>query len=169
MLDFSCFEEVRTAAGNVGTTQAIVVNTRQLQIQLQQTQQLSDWYREQCVKQEEEISKLKEEGIHVQLMSQLSDSGACFVAEMSRSIFKERTGKINKRLELVNKRYEALEKRRNLEVQGYKSDMKLQREKLKDLEKRLCKVYVKNIHEYWQYNHMHKCNLLVNTIVYTYV
>lgn len=75
----------------------------------------------------------------------------CVVADMSKTIFKERSEKINKRLELVNRRYEALEKRRNLEVQGYKADIKLQREKLKDLEKRLCKV-------------KYECNMaLVNT------
>ena len=47
---------------------------------------------------------------------------------------------MTKRLELVNKRYEALEKRRGLEVQGYKADIKILREKLRDLERRLCKV-----------------------------
>lgn len=61
LLDFSCFQDIKAAGKDAGT-QAILVNTRQLQAQLQQTQQLSDWYREQCIKQEEEMSKLKEEG-----------------------------------------------------------------------------------------------------------
>ena len=59
---------------------------------------------------------------------------------MSKALFRERTEKITKRLELVNRRYEGLEKRRNLEVQGYKTDIKILRDRLKDLERRLCKV-----------------------------
>ena len=58
LLDFSCFEDIyRPNSGKQST-----INARQLQIQLQQTQQLSDWYREQCIKQEEELSRAKEEG-----------------------------------------------------------------------------------------------------------
>uniref|UniRef100_A0A1B8XTE9 Uncharacterized protein n=1 Tax=Xenopus tropicalis TaxID=8364 RepID=A0A1B8XTE9_XENTR len=37
-------------------------------------------------------------------------------------------------------RYEALEKRRNMEVEGYKTDIKLLRQRLKDVEKQLFKV-----------------------------
>ncbi|XP_012822290.1 coiled-coil domain-containing protein 77 [Xenopus tropicalis] len=36
--------------------------------------------------------------------------------------------------------YEALEKRRNMEVEGYKTDIKLLRQRLKDVEKQLFKV-----------------------------
>ena len=32
-----------------------------MQTQLEQTQQLADWYREQCIKQDEQVSQLKEE------------------------------------------------------------------------------------------------------------
>ena len=60
LLDFSCFEDVAAAASNGGKKSS--VNYHQLQIQLQQTQQLSDWYREQCIKQEEEMARLKEQG-----------------------------------------------------------------------------------------------------------
>ncbi len=60
-------------------------------------------------------------------------------------MFRERTEKVTKRLELVNRRYEGLEKRRNLEVQGYKTDIKILRDRLKDLEKRLCKVCYKTM------------------------
>lgn len=40
----------------------------------------------------------------------------------------------------MNKRYEALEKRRNLEVEGFKNDIKILRTRLKDVEKQLYKV-----------------------------
>jgi coiled-coil domain-containing protein 77 len=117
LLDFSCFEE-----GEGGGSHSKGPDVAQLQLQLQQTQQLSDWYREQCIKNEEELNKVKEE------------------SEASKELFRQRTAKLNKRLELMNSRYEALEKRRSLEVEGYKSDIKLLRQKMKDLEKKLYKV-----------------------------
>ena len=40
----------------------------------------------------------------------------------------------------MNQRYEALEKRRNLEVEGFKTDVKTLRTRLKDVEKQLYKV-----------------------------
>jgi len=40
----------------------------------------------------------------------------------------------------MNKRYAELEKRRNLEVEGFKTDIKQLRGRLKDVEKQLCKV-----------------------------
>ncbi len=48
-----------------GNTKQSAINIRQLQIQLQQTQQLSDWYREQCINQEDELGRLKEEGLYL--------------------------------------------------------------------------------------------------------
>ncbi len=45
-----------------------------------------------------------------------------------------------KRLQLMTKRYEALEKRRAMEVEGFKTDIKLLRQKVKDVEKYLFKV-----------------------------
>ena len=42
----------------------------------------------------------------------------------------------------MNSRYEALEKRRSLEVEGYKNDVRILRQKLKDLEKKLYKVLI---------------------------
>ena len=45
-----------------------------------------------------------------------------------------------RRLELMNQRYQDLERRRNLEVEGFKTDIKQLRAKLKDLEKQLYKV-----------------------------
>ena len=45
-----------------------------------------------------------------------------------------------KRLEMMTQRYQDLEKRRNLEVEGFKTDIKNLRQKLKELEKQLYKV-----------------------------
>ena len=45
-----------------------------------------------------------------------------------------------KRLQLMTQRYEALEKRRSMEAEGFKADLKLLRRKLKDVEKQLLKV-----------------------------
>jgi len=47
---------------------------------------------------------------------------------------------MGQRLKLVTQRYEALEKRRNMEVEGFKNDLKQLRQKLKDVEKQLFKV-----------------------------
>lgn len=98
------------------------MSTKQLQLQLQQAQQLSDNYREQCISMEEELCKLREE------------------ADASKGLFKQRSEKMSKRLELMNSRYEALDKRRALEIEGYKSDIKLLRQRLKEVEKQLYKV-----------------------------
>ena len=45
-----------------------------------------------------------------------------------------------KHLEIMNKRYSELERRRNLEVEGFKTDIKQLRSRLKDVEKQLYKV-----------------------------
>jgi len=45
-----------------------------------------------------------------------------------------------KHLEIMNKRYSELERRRNLEVEGFKTDIKQLRSRLKDVEKQLYKA-----------------------------
>lgn len=52
----------------------------------------------------------------------------------------ERSEKMAKRLQVMTQRYEALEKRRAMEVEGFKTDLKQLRQKLKDVEKQLIKV-----------------------------
>lgn len=47
---------------------------------------------------------------------------------------------MGKRLQVMTKRYEALENRRALEVEGFKTDIKVLRQKLRDLEQMLYKV-----------------------------
>lgn len=51
-----------------------------------------------------------------------------------------RSDKMAKRLQMMTQRYEALEKRRVMEVEGFKTDIKHLRQKLKDVEKQLFKV-----------------------------
>lgn len=58
----------------------------------------------------------------------------------SKDLFRQRTEKMTKRLGLMNSRYEALEKRRAMEIEGYKNDIKLLRQRLKEVEKQLYKV-----------------------------
>ena len=93
-----------------------------LKDQLHQSQQLADNYREQCVKLEEEVGRLREE------------------SDASKDLFKQRTDKATKRLGLMNSRYQNLEKRRAMEIEGYKNDIKMLRSRLKDVEKQLYKV-----------------------------
>ena len=97
-------------------------NLPQIQLQLHQTQQLADNYRSQCMHLENELSHVREE------------------YEESKRLFKERTDKLTKRLGLMNARYEEIEKRRALEVEGYKNDIKILRQRLKELEKQLYRV-----------------------------
>ena len=97
-------------------------SVKELELQLEQAQQLADNYREQCIAMEEELAKVKDE------------------TEASRGLFKERTDKLTKRLELMNARYEALEKRKALEIEGYKNDVRLLRQRLKEVEKQLYKL-----------------------------
>uniref|UniRef100_A0A672NG94 Coiled-coil domain-containing protein 77-like n=1 Tax=Sinocyclocheilus grahami TaxID=75366 RepID=A0A672NG94_SINGR len=90
--------------------------------ELKQAHKLANMYRKQCVNLETDRSQIREEG------------------DVGREIFKERSGKIAKRLQLMTKRYEALEKRRAMEVEGFKTDIKLLRQKVKDVEKYLFKL-----------------------------
>lgn len=54
----------------------------------------------------------------------------------------DRSNKMGRRLQIMTKRYEALEHRRALEVEGFKTDIKALRQKLKDLEQMLYKVFM---------------------------
>ncbi|XP_075894154.1 coiled-coil domain-containing protein 77 [Nelusetta ayraudi] len=93
-----------------------------LQDKLKQSHRLAEMYREQCISLESELAKIKEEG------------------DFSREIFQERSDKMTKRLQLMTQRYKALEKRRAMEVEGYKTDLKNLREKFKDIEKQIIKA-----------------------------
>ncbi|XP_041348679.1 coiled-coil domain-containing protein 77-like [Gigantopelta aegis] len=95
---------------------------KSLEYQLEQSQKLSEMYREQVIQLEDELSRIREQG------------------DVTREIFKDRSGKMTKRLQLMNARYQDLEKRRNLEVEGFKNDIKNLRTRLKDVERQLYKV-----------------------------
>ncbi|XP_014314145.1 coiled-coil domain-containing protein 77 [Myotis lucifugus] len=97
---------------------------KSLKDKLIQEKKLSNMYQEQCISLEEELARIREE------------------EGMRREIFKDRSNKMGKRLQLMTKRYEALENRRILEVEGFKTDIKVLRQKLKDLEQMLYKVTV---------------------------
>lgn len=81
-------------------------------------------YQEQCISLEEELAKIREE------------------EGVRREIFKDRSNKMGKRLQVMTKRYEALEHRRMLEVEGFKTDIKVLRQRLKDLEHMLYKATI---------------------------
>ncbi|XP_070687119.1 coiled-coil domain-containing protein 77 isoform X1 [Pempheris klunzingeri] len=93
-----------------------------LQEDLKQAHRLAEMYREQCISLETDLAQIREEG------------------DVGREIFKERSDKMAKRLQLMTQRYEALEKRRVMEVEGFKTDLKHLRQKFKDVEKQLLKV-----------------------------
>ncbi|CAJ1057353.1 coiled-coil domain-containing protein 77 [Xyrichtys novacula] len=96
--------------------------TKALQEDLKQAHRLAEMYREQCITLETELAQIREEG------------------DVGREIFKDRSDKMAKRLQLMTQRYEALEKRRVMEVEGFKTDLKHLRQKFKDVEKQLLKV-----------------------------
>uniref|UniRef100_A0A8C8U464 Coiled-coil domain containing 77 n=1 Tax=Peromyscus maniculatus bairdii TaxID=230844 RepID=A0A8C8U464_PERMB len=95
---------------------------KSLKDKLIQEKKLSNMYQEQCISLEEELARIREE------------------EGVRREIFKDRSNKMGKRLQIMTKRYEALEQRRILEVEGFKTDIKVLRQKLKDLEQMLYKA-----------------------------
>ncbi|NXG19728.1 CCD77 protein, partial [Grallaria varia] len=95
---------------------------RSLQEKLMQEQRLSNMYRKQCVTLEGELARIHEE----------QDAG--------KELFKERIEKMGKRLKLMTQRCKALEKRRSMEVEGFKNDIKQFQQKLKDIEKQIYKL-----------------------------
>lgn len=99
-----------------------LLTTHSLREQLAQVQKLADMYREQCINFEDELSTLREK------------------EDASQQVFRERTEKLRKRLALTNQRYLALEQRRVLEVEGFKNDIKILRNRLQDVEKQILKV-----------------------------
>lgn len=81
-------------------------------------------YREQVLKLEDQVSKHVEQG------------------DVTRELFKSREDKLAQRLRLTTERYKELEKRRHMEVEGFKTDLKLLRDKLRQVEKQLFRASV---------------------------
>ena len=92
--------------------------------QIKQMHQLSEMYREQVIKFEDELCKVREQG------------------DVTKDLFRERQDKMSKRMQIMNDRYKELEKRRNMEIEGFKNDIKMLRQKLKGVEKQLFKVTI---------------------------
>ncbi|XP_053799509.1 coiled-coil domain-containing protein 77 [Vidua chalybeata] len=107
---------------NDGTSKRHSREIKLLQDKLVQEKHLSHMYREQCVSLEGEVARIREE----------RDAG--------KELFKERSEKMGQRLRLMTQRCEALEKRRSMEVEGFKNDIKQLQQKLKDVEKKTYKV-----------------------------
>ncbi|NWY19076.1 CCD77 protein, partial [Aphelocoma coerulescens] len=105
-----------------GTSKLHSREIKLLQDKLMQEKHLSHMYREQCVSLEGEVARIREE----------RDAG--------KELFKERSEKMGKRLKLMTQRCETLEKRRSMEVEGFKNDIKQLQQKLKDVEKQIYKV-----------------------------
>lgn len=110
--------------GDYEVQQQLEAEIQALNSQLEQAAKLADMYREQCIDAEDQLARIREE------------------TDVHKDVFKERTDKMAQRLKLMTQRYEALEKRRSSEVEGFKNDIKILRTRLKDLEKQLYKVTV---------------------------
>ncbi|VDL89865.1 unnamed protein product [Schistocephalus solidus] len=93
-----------------------------LEFQLGQQQNLADMYREQVLQMEDQLMQLREEG------------------NVSKQAYKESTERLNSQLRLSRQRYRDLERRRQLEVEGYQTDLNGLRKKLKDVEKKFLQV-----------------------------
>ncbi|CAH8477147.1 unnamed protein product [Schistosoma turkestanicum] len=93
-----------------------------LEHQLDQQQKLSDMYREQVIQLEEELVRVREEGV------------------MSKDVFKDQAQKLHERVQVTSQRYQNLERRRQLEMEGYRTDISVLRKKLKEVERQLLKL-----------------------------
>ncbi|NXC08321.1 CCD77 protein, partial [Orthonyx spaldingii] len=115
-------ETKKVLQANDGASKLHSREIKLLQDKLMQEKHLSHMYREQCVSLEGEVARIREE----------RDAG--------KELFKERSEKMGKRLKLMTQRCETLEKRRSMEVEGFKNDIKQLQQKLKDVEKHIYKV-----------------------------
>ena len=123
-LDVSETSVLEVAGDGIDPRETQITAVKSLRHQLEQSQKLAEMYREQCIGLEDELARIRER------------------TDVSEDIFKERAEKMSKRLTLMNSRYENLEKRRSLEVEGFKTDIKMLRDKLKNVEKQLFKVHL---------------------------
>jgi len=96
----------------------------QMSARCEQAAKLAELYREQCIEAENELARVREE------------------TDVHKDVFTDRTGKMAKRLKLMTVKYAALEKRRSCEVEGFQTDIKLLRKRLKEVEKQLYRVTV---------------------------
>ncbi|EGD80522.1 hypothetical protein PTSG_01113 [Salpingoeca rosetta] len=97
---------------------------------------LADMYREQCIQLEDELCRLKEE------------------REAAKKYENKKAKSQSKRADMWKARYHELERRRALEVEGYKTDIKMLRTKMKDLEKSMYKLVLHGSQNDDQHSHM---------------
>lgn len=60
---------------------------------------------------------------------------------MSKDVFKDQAQKLHERVQVMSQRYQNLERRRQLEMEGYRTDISVLRKKLKEVERQLLKVH----------------------------
>lgn len=96
--------------------------TELMKEQMMEKEHLAAVYQEQVIALEAEVNHLKEK------------------AETCRKIFKEKTEKMTAQVAYLKGKYEDLDRRRILEAEGFRTDIKMLRERLKELEKKLSKV-----------------------------
>eukprot|EP00049_Salpingoeca_infusionum_P010179 m.172038 g.172038 ORF g.172038 m.172038 type:complete len:521 (+) comp14569_c0_seq2:128-1690(+) len=83
---------------------------------------LADMYRQQCIQLEDELCRMKEE------------------RESSQDYGRKKAKSYAKRADMWKSRFHALEKRRQLEIEGYQTDIRMLRERMKELEKQLYRL-----------------------------
>ncbi|XP_013794935.1 coiled-coil domain-containing protein 77-like [Limulus polyphemus] len=115
---------IQTPSDKTDRSKELISEIKSLKTQLGQTQKLAEMYQAQVVKLEDETSRLKEE------------------KSFSQDLYKDRTGKLNSRLQVLNSRYQDLEKRHRIEIEGFRSDIKGLRTNLKDIEKQVWKAAI---------------------------
>eukprot|EP00117_Sycon_ciliatum_P020139 scpid77622/ scgid2784/ Coiled-coil domain-containing protein 77 len=115
-------QDLLSGATDVRT--AYKMELHRLREALQQQQQLAEAYRDQCTELEDLHSRMREK------------------QETNQQSFSQRAERMAQRLALMNDRYKNLERRRNLEREGFSNDIKSLRSRLKDLENQLYKVTV---------------------------
>eukprot|EP00043_Microstomoeca_roanoka_P005664 m.57219 g.57219 ORF g.57219 m.57219 type:complete len:519 (+) comp13060_c0_seq1:211-1767(+) len=117
---FAPSEPSTDGSGSVATAQTRDSEYTKQKDVMQET--LADMYREQCIQLEDELCRLKEE------------------REASKKYENKKAQAQGKRAELWKSRYQELERRRALEIEGYKTDIKMLRKKMKDMEKNMYRL-----------------------------
>lgn len=93
-----------------------------LKSELEQAVKLADMFRSQYLKLQDDTAHIKE---------------AC---ETKCKAFSDKSERLTKRLDTADNKYKLLERRRATEVEGFKSDIKILRSRLKEMEKQILKI-----------------------------
>ncbi|KAF6021040.1 CCDC77 [Bugula neritina] len=97
---------------------------KKLRTELEGIHKMSEMYRKQVMSLEDDIAGYKEK------------------EHLTTDAYQNKVENMSKRYQIMKIRYEDLEKRRNLEVEGFKNDIKSLRKQLKDMERQLYKATV---------------------------